>query len=266
MIISGNSLLAQNPSETMDEMAAQDSELESKLKYVETMLPAIVVAYDRETNLATVRAAIVVQMATGVNMARHEVFDIPVLSMGAGGFHINFPVKVGDLGWIESTDRDISLFIQTLTDANPATARHHMFTSARFIPDVFYKYAIAAEDADAMVIQGINSNSRIAVAQDQIRIVVGATRIVVDGSSVHVTTTNATVDATKTVINSVTTINGGTTINGDTLINGTLTATGTATLAGGMNSPSASINSRDFMSHNHSDPGDSGPHNTGGVN
>ena len=65
------------------------------------MMPAMVTQYDRKTNMATVQPLMYwVDTQDGVHQ-RGDVTQIPVLSLGAGGFHItNFPIQNGDLGWI----------------------------------------------------------------------------------------------------------------------------------------------------------------------
>lgn len=260
MNIFTDALLAQNMADYMSDVAAGNSIIEKKLKNLDNLLPAIVVSYDRATNLAVVRPLIQVQLVTGDNLARNALVDIFVLALGGGGYVVNFPLKAGDLGWIEGADKDLSNFIESLKETQPASTTHHKFTSGRFVPDVFRKYTIDAEDAGAMVLQHVSSNSRIAIAEDAVRIVVGDTRVVIKNGTVDITTDSATINA------STTTVNGDMIVNGSTSLNGPLASTGMASLNGGMESPSASINGRDFMNHNHPDSGDTAPHNTGGVN
>jgi hypothetical protein len=161
-----------------------DQSLASTLRFIqraiemdmENCLPCRVMAYDREANRATVRPAIMSTVRSTVSTDlirknRVEYPDIPVLSLGAGGFHISFPVKKGDLGWIYACDRDISLFLQSLTE-QPAglDGPSHKFSDAIFIPDVFSKYNINEEDEGALVIQSTSSATRISIREDNIKI------------------------------------------------------------------------------------------------
>lgn len=143
---------------------------------LESCLPCRVMSYDRKSNTAQCRPTIMtsVRSTTSDDLIRNNrvvIPDVPVLSLGAGGFHISFPIKSGDLGWIYACDRDISLFLQTLQES-PAgrEGASHKFSDAIFIPDVVRNYVIAEEDADALVIQSTNSASRISWREDNIKI------------------------------------------------------------------------------------------------
>lgn len=143
---------------------------------IECCLPARVSSYDRVANIATLVPQIMttVRSTTGTDLIRNQrvaIPGIPVLSLGAGNFHINFPVKEGDLGWIYACDRDISLFLQSLT-AQPAglEGASHKFSDAIFIPDTYRNYTINAEDADAMVIQSVDGATRVSIRADNIKV------------------------------------------------------------------------------------------------
>ena len=136
---------------------------------IETLLPARVVSYDRTKNNATVHPLMKLVDMNDDTRSRTTLAEIPVLSLGGGGFHINFPLKAGDLGWIVAADRDISLFLQSLDEARPTTLRTHKFNDAWFIPDVFRKYTIDGADTDAMVIQSTDGTTRIAIGNGGVR-------------------------------------------------------------------------------------------------
>lgn len=164
--------------------------LDGYMKSVEGQLPAMVTAYDRVRNVATVRPIITIVTTVGKQIPRPPVVEVPVLALGGGGFVINFPVKVGDMGWIEASDRDISLFKQAMREAQPNTHRTHSFSDGRFIPDVFGAYTINEEDMDyAMVISSYDGATRIALSPGKVKIaaeeveIVGATKIT--GSSIE---------------------------------------------------------------------------------
>lgn len=161
-----------------------DQSLASTMRFIqraiemdmENCLPCRVMDYDRAANRATVRPAIMTTVRSTestdlIRKNRVSYPDIPVLSLGAGGFHISFPVKKGDLGWIYACDRDISLFLQSLTE-QPAglDGASHKFSDAIFIPDVFSKYTINKEDEGALVIQSTSSATRVSIREDNIKI------------------------------------------------------------------------------------------------
>lgn len=136
----------------------------------EDMLPAKVIAYDRTKNLAQVQPLIMVLTTDGKTQSRAQIAEVPVLALGGGGFVANFPLKTGDLGWIKANDRDISLYMQGLKEAKPNTLRLHSFADGLFIPDIVRGFTIAGEDAEAMVIQKLDSSVRIAIHGDKVKI------------------------------------------------------------------------------------------------
>lgn len=134
------------------------------------LLPAKVLSFNREKNVATVQPLVMLIDMNDTPRLRPTIADIPVLSLGGGGFHISFPLKPGDIGWIQAADRDISLFMQTLDTAKPNTLRKSKFSDSWFVPDVFRQYVINAEDAGAMVIQTTSGSTRIAISEGIINI------------------------------------------------------------------------------------------------
>jgi hypothetical protein len=126
------------------------------------MLPAVVVSYDRESNTAEVRPTIALLTTSGEVVPRASVARVPVLALGGGGFVVNFPLLPGDRGWIEASDRDISLWMQGLApDQRPNTLRLHSFEDGRFIPDVFRGFDASDVGADAMTIQSLDGAVRV---------------------------------------------------------------------------------------------------------
>lgn len=183
----------------------------------ESMLPAIVVDYDRKKNLATIKPLITWVDLADKKRPRFELAEVPALSLGAGQFHINFPIAPGDLGWIHAADRDMALFIQTLKEAAPNSGVIHRFSSGMFVPDVFRNYVIHGEDAGAMVIQSADSNTRISIRADNIKIT-APTKVLLDVPLTQMTG-NVTVD--KNLI-----VKGTSLLTGMTNVNGGFSATG----------------------------------------
>lgn len=136
----------------------------------DNLIPARVIAYDRVNNLVTVQPQIMWIGMDDVARSRHRIANLSCLSLGGGGFHINFPLNAGDLGWIVAGDRDIALFKQTLAESKPNTHRVHSFADGLFIPDVFRQYTIQGEDSNAMVIQSTDGATRISIRPDNIKI------------------------------------------------------------------------------------------------
>lgn len=147
------------------------------LQGVDDMLPAQIVEYDRATNRASVQPLIQMVTTRGDLIERAQLAALPVLNIGGGGFILSFPLKPGDLGWIKASDRDISLFLQTLAQVRPNTVRMHSFEDAVFIPDVMREWALSEEDAERAVLQSTDGAVRVAVGADGVHIT-GATKIV----------------------------------------------------------------------------------------
>jgi len=151
-------------------LSAMDLMIRGNALRTDGLIPAEVMQFDRETNVATVRPLIMWVDVQDQSIPRVEFAEINVLSLGAGGFHISFPLKQGDIGWIMASDRDLSQFKATLKEAKPNSGRCQKFEDGWFIPDVFRNYAISAEDAGAMVIQSTDSATRISIRGDNIKI------------------------------------------------------------------------------------------------
>lgn len=174
------------------------------LQGVDGMLPAKVIAYDRENNVATVQPMVMMLTTDGQRVARAQVARVPVLALGGGGFVLNFPLKSGDLGWIEASDRDISLYMQGLTETQPNTVRLHSFEDGRFIPDMMKNFDISEVAGDAMTLQSADGTVRVELSPSKLKLV--APTIEVEGPTTfrdHVTfeddtTTNGIVFTTHT--------------------------------------------------------------------
>jgi hypothetical protein len=162
--------------------------------------------------MATVQPMVMLIDVSDNTRLRKPIVNIPVISLGGGGFHISFPLKEGDLGWILAADRDISQFIQSMKASPPNTLRTHKFTSGWFIPDVFRQYTINSADSAAMVIQSTDGATRISIGQGTVNITAP--------TSVTVTTPLATFSQDVAV-------NGKLTVTGLTTANGGFTALGT---------------------------------------
>lgn len=133
-------------------------------------LPAKVISYDRIKNVAKVQPLIKVILTSGKVKSRAMIAAVPVLALGGGGFCVTFPLKAGDTGWIEASDRDISLFVKSLVESIPNTYRTHDFSDSRFIPDVFTKYTYSSADSADMVIQSLDGTTKINIGPSGIKL------------------------------------------------------------------------------------------------
>lgn len=158
------------------------------LQQTDDMLPAVVIAYDRATNRATVRPQIMLGTTEGQKVSRPQIASVPVLNIGGGGFVLSFPIKPGDLGWIKASDRDLSLYFQGGPEKEewPHTKRMHSFSDGLFIPDVLRGVTIDGEDAERVVLQTVDGETRIALAPGLVKVTTGGT-VEVDAPTVHMT-------------------------------------------------------------------------------
>lgn len=149
------------------------------LQGVDDMLPARVIAFDRDKNLVQVQPLIMVLTTDDRVVSRAQVASIPVFQIGAGGYVLNFPIQAGDIGWIKANDRDISLFMQSFSEQGPNTLRKHSFEDAVFFPNVLTGYTINGEDDGNVVLQTLDGSQRVSIWPDKVKIT-SDTRVVID--------------------------------------------------------------------------------------
>jgi hypothetical protein len=172
--------MAQDPNNIPSIDPANDGDLPGMLRQVfgklmqgvDGMLPARVVAFngDRNAPRVTVQPLVALLTTGNAQVSRAQIASLPVFQFGAGGFLMSFPLQPGDLGWIMASDRDISLFLQAYDVARPQTLRKHNFADAVFIPDVMHNYSIAVEDETNAVWQTADSDTRVALWPEFVKI------------------------------------------------------------------------------------------------
>ena len=155
-------------------------------KNVNVMLPAKVLAFDRETNRASVQPLVAMVNTNQELITRAQVASVPVFQISGGNCILNFNLKEGDLGWIKAADRDLSNFLQSYNEAGPNTYRQHSFEDSVFFPDSMTGYTINAEDEENAVFQTLDGSQRIAIWPDKIKITSDA-EIVLDAPIVTIT-------------------------------------------------------------------------------
>ena len=159
--------------------------LRKYLQSVDDMLPARVVSYDRATNRATVAPMVAILTTSGSQVARAQVAAVPVFRFGGGGMALSFNLKTGDLGWMKSSDRDISIFLQSLSSGPPNTMRLHTFEDSMFFPDAMRGLVIDGEDNEAAVLQTLDGSHRVVLSHDRVSLIAGASRFDLTASGVN---------------------------------------------------------------------------------
>jgi hypothetical protein len=171
------------------------------LQKTDGQLPAQIISYNRTSNRALVQPLISIISTSGQRIGRAPIAAVPVLALGGGNFFVNFPLGPGDIGWIEASDRDISLFLQSAQMSSPNDGRLHSFESGRFVPDVFDNYTFTP-DAGGMVISSLDGSTRIVLTEGRINLLApdiqlnGQTLEINMSSSVTVNTGSYNVNAT----------------------------------------------------------------------
>lgn len=145
-------------------------------------LPARIKAYDRDANRAQVEILYQATMTSGASIQLQAPAEVPVVQIGGGGMVLNFPMRAGDLGWIQATDRDISLFLQSYEAEPGATPRMHTFEHSVFYPDVMKGWIV--DDPDAAVLQTLDGGTAISLKPGQITLNVEDTIFTVTAAGV----------------------------------------------------------------------------------
>ena len=187
---------------------------------LENVLPAVVVSHDRTANTVVVTPAINMIGTDGEPMQRANI-TLPVHIFGGGGVIISAPLQTGDTGWIIASDRDITLFKQSLKVSNPNTYRTHKYSFGFFLPDKVKGFTVQSGDDNAFLIQTLDGSTRIALSD-------GLVKIKTSGD-IKAECTNLTIDATSCKITATTDIVGDTSITGNLTVSGDITATGEVT-------------------------------------
>jgi hypothetical protein len=214
--------------------------IDTAKRTVEVSLPCVVTKVISRTKV-DVRPLIKIVGRDGISYDRDIIEGLPVFTAGAGDRFISFPVAVGDIGWIDASDRDISLFLQSYENVEPPSSRMHTFSDARFVPDIMTNITIDQEDDTAIVIQNRSGTVKIALDDTEVRIKNEDVSLVVSGSSVAGIAP------------------GGFDLNGF-IIN----ADGSVFSPVSISSPSVLANSKELAGHDHpagNPPGNTGPNN-----
>lgn len=237
---------AVNPSDHESTPSALNKMLNDFLLNVDDCLPAIIVSYNRITNVATVKPLIPRITVDDVVVPRNTIVNVQVFSIGGGGFHLNFPLAQGDLGWIKAADRDLDAFKKALTAAAPATCRAHTFSDSVFFPDVMRNYVVSGEHSGDAVFQSVDGANRVAIGKSRIKVAVGGTYIELTGGKIKMVT-----GGLLDVVSADSNFSGNVTIVGATVMQGGFTATGGA---GSSSVDNLRVAGTEVGGHDHSNP------------
>lgn len=161
----------------------------------ECVLPAVVLSYDRVSNIVTIQGAIN-HIDTDGNSIERVAMKVPCFNPCGNGIGLNFPLKQGDTGWVIASDRDTDLFFKTLKREDPNTGKIHAFDFGYFVPDKISGFQINAEDEDALVIQTLDNSSRISIKDGRIKITKDDVSATFNGVAIDLVTPTAKINIT----------------------------------------------------------------------
>lgn len=138
---------------------------------MENKLPCRVVAVRGDRQRVSVKPLIAKIIAnsdgTFSSISRETIASVPVKAFGAGDMVLSFNIKIGDLGWIDACDRDVSEFLRTYKESTPATMRMYDFNNGVFIPDIMTNYTISDGDEGAALLQTRDGSVKVAIHNDK---------------------------------------------------------------------------------------------------
>lgn len=157
---------------------------------IDGAIPARVIACDNSVKPPVVQVQPMIKLLNTNNapISRAQIAAVPVAMIGAGGFFISFPVKPGDQGLLFAMDRDISLYLQKQEESPPYELRMKSFADAYFLPLVLSGYTVAGEDVANLIIQTLNGDVKITLADNKIKIAAPTVEIVTETLNVNAST------------------------------------------------------------------------------
>lgn len=169
---------------------------------VDDMLPAKIIAWDKDKNRAQVEILYLVTMTDGSVNPMLAPAEVPTFVLGGGDLCLCWPLKTGDLGWIKSADRDISLFLQEYNAQPGNTPRIHTFEDAMFIPDVMKDFVMV--DGAAACLQTKDGTTGVAIKSGNILLKVGGNTAVMTAAG---TVFSKPITAPNAIINGISIVN-----------------------------------------------------------
>ena len=156
MIDDGNpQTISEFPMSSNDPLVALEAYETGLWRKLSICFPVCVYSYDRSTHTVEVMPLVKMGYFDGKwNYIRRQPFKTTIRNIQCGGFTIDYPVYIGDTGWVFSSDRDTLLVkrsgaltnsvlekdrpIQTVEDSyqqKPNQPKLHTFADGFFIPD-----------------------------------------------------------------------------------------------------------------------------------
>lgn len=107
--------------------------IDAKLLDVHTAIPGIILEYDYDKNLATVKPMIKRQyILNNEEVSLPNIVNVPVGHLRLGKAHVRLPVKPGDEGLILFTERSLDRWLETGEERVPDDIRKFSLSDAVF--------------------------------------------------------------------------------------------------------------------------------------
>ena len=105
------------------------------LQDIAGVIPAEVVSVTNgSTTFVSVQPLIKIKSTDGSENSRALIPSVPVCQIGGGGYLLNVELKQGDQGLLIACDRDISNYLNSMSQSAPATNRKKDFADSFFLP------------------------------------------------------------------------------------------------------------------------------------
>lgn len=138
-------------------------------RHINCAIPCVIESVkDRMT--VDVRPSIKIMLSDHTFRSRSVIKGIPVINLSTSGFSISLPLKKNDTGLLIACDRDISNYLSSKSESEPATARMHSFSDAFFIPNSLENIEVSSDNSESLVIQNKAGNVYISVNDDAVNI------------------------------------------------------------------------------------------------
>lgn len=138
--------------------------IDSALKEVHTMLPAVVQSFDPATQ--TIEAQPTIQRKiSGELVDLPLLIDVPIRYMKSSKYSISFPIEIGDHVFIVFAERSIDTWLLSGEIQAPGDIRRHSLSDAFAIPMMYAQTeVIPSFDSSNMVIKANNGTSKITIS------------------------------------------------------------------------------------------------------
>lgn len=210
----------------------------------EVCLPAIVRDYNRNSHLALVQPLVNMVSSEGEQLERAPIL-VPVRRVMYGEFMVDFPLNIGDTGWVIAGDRDSenailanSGNVTSSSNTNeggqrPATRLLHKYRFGFFIPDRWGTINLATKSGDPNYMEGQNVDGANIDYKDKaiIRSQNGKTRIVLSKDGEMEIYLDSRLSITSPVD-----ISGNVNISGNLTLDGSMDLTGSISTSGAIHS------------------------------